>query len=136
MNKRHTRNLDILGPKVPALKNRMRERLQRAEILPSSLPTCLAPIAPPDSISARRLRVSALHDDLVQHDTQGLLIAPWRDSGALCVYLAAQENWQGCLRFDGPRHTNIYSGQRLLEGLDVTLDQSPNNVLRLVITPK
>ncbi len=54
-----------------------------------------------------------------QYKTQGLTLAPWservrlgaafdRDSGTLYVYLAAQESWQGRLRFDTPRHRTIW----------------------------
>ncbi len=54
-----------------------------------------------------------------QYKTQGLTLVPWservrvgaaldRDSGTLYVYLAAQEGWQGKLRFDTPRHRTIW----------------------------
>jgi len=54
-----------------------------------------------------------------QYKTQGLYLAPWsesirvgaaldRDSDTLYVYLAAQEDWEGALRFDTPRHRNIW----------------------------
>jgi hypothetical protein len=50
-----------------------------------------------------------------QYKTQGLTLVPWsesvrvgaafdRDGDMLYVYLAAQEDWQGNLRFDTPRH--------------------------------
>ena len=54
--------------KVPAIKNRVRGRLQSAGILPPPLPTYLAPIAPPDRVSARRLVVATLYDALARHD--------------------------------------------------------------------
>lgn len=54
-----------------------------------------------------------------QYKTQGLMLDPWqenvrvgaaldRDGGTLYVYLAAQEDWQGRLRFDTPRHRTIW----------------------------
>jgi hypothetical protein len=54
-----------------------------------------------------------------QYKTQGLSLAPWsesvrmgaaldRDSDTLYVYLAAQGDWQGKLRFDTPRHRTIW----------------------------
>jgi hypothetical protein len=54
-----------------------------------------------------------------QYKTQGLGLAPWsegvrlgaaldRGSGALYVYLAAEEEWDGRLRFDTPRHRAIW----------------------------
>jgi hypothetical protein len=114
-----------------------------------------------------------------QYKTQGLTLSPWservrvgaafdRDNDTLYVYLAAQEDWQGRLRFDAPRHRTIwnlpieyprvneapewyvvepesaylitnldtgeaslFSGLELAEGLPITLQRSPDNVLRL-----
>jgi hypothetical protein len=53
---------------VPALKNRVRGRLQRAGLLAPPLPTYIAPIAPPERITARRLLVATLHDALARQD--------------------------------------------------------------------
>ena len=49
---------------VPAFKfrDRVRGRLQQAGILPPPLPLYVAPIAPADRVTARRLVVAALHD--------------------------------------------------------------------------
>lgn len=55
-----------------------------------------------------------------QYKTQGLSLDPWserirvgaafdRDSDTLYVYVAAQEDWQGSLRFDTPRHRTIWN---------------------------
>ncbi len=55
-----------------------------------------------------------------RYKTQGLMLDPWseavragaaldRDSGTLYVYLAAQEDWQGVLRFDTLRHRDIWN---------------------------
>jgi hypothetical protein len=55
-----------------------------------------------------------------QYKTQGLSLAPWsesvrvgaafdREEDTLYVYLAAQEAWQGKLRFDAPRHRIIWN---------------------------
>jgi hypothetical protein len=55
-----------------------------------------------------------------QYKTQGLGLDPWRESvrvgaafdrenGMLHVYLAAQEPWQGKLRFDTPRHRTLWN---------------------------
>ncbi len=55
-----------------------------------------------------------------QYKTQGLRLDSWsedvrlgaaldRDSDTLYVYLAAQEDWQGKLRFDPPRHRTIWN---------------------------
>jgi len=55
-----------------------------------------------------------------QYKTQGLYLEPWqenvrvgaafdRDEDMLHVYLAAQEDWQGVLRFDTPRHRTIWN---------------------------
>ncbi len=55
-----------------------------------------------------------------QYKTQGLVLSPWsegvqlgaaldRAGGTLYVYLAAQEDWQGRLRFDAPRHRTIWN---------------------------
>jgi hypothetical protein len=55
-----------------------------------------------------------------QYKTQGLGLEPWservrmgatldRDSDTLYVYLAAQGDWQGKLRFDTPRHRIIWN---------------------------
>jgi len=55
-----------------------------------------------------------------QYKTQGLLLTPWsevvrvgaaldRDGDVLYVYLAAQQDWQGNLRFDTPRHRTIWN---------------------------
>jgi hypothetical protein len=55
-----------------------------------------------------------------QYKTQGLSLDPWlesvrvgaafdRDSDMLYVYVAAQEDWQGDLRFDTPRHRTIWN---------------------------
>jgi hypothetical protein len=55
-----------------------------------------------------------------QYKTQGLSLAPWsegvrvgaaldRETDTLYVYLAAQEAWQGKLRFDTPRHRTIWN---------------------------
>ncbi len=54
-----------------------------------------------------------------QYKTQGLMLSPWsegvrvgaaldQDSDVLYVYLAAQEHWEGRLRFDTPRHRMIW----------------------------
>jgi hypothetical protein len=53
------------------------------------------------------------------YKSQGLTLEPWservrvgavrdRDSDTLYVYLAAQEDWEGNLRFDIPRHRSIW----------------------------
>jgi len=55
-----------------------------------------------------------------QYKTQGLMIDPWRenvqvgaaldrDESALYVYLAAEGEWKGRLRFDTPRHRTIWN---------------------------
>lgn len=55
-----------------------------------------------------------------QYKTQGLTLAPWsegvrmgaaldRDSNVLHVYVAAQGDWDGVLRFDTPRHRTIWN---------------------------
>lgn len=54
-----------------------------------------------------------------QYKSQGLSVDPWsegvrvggafdRESDTLYVYLAAQEGWEGKLRFDTPRHRDIW----------------------------
>jgi len=53
---------------APALKYRARRLLQRAGVLPPSLPLYVNPIAPPDRVTARRLVVAALHDALARGD--------------------------------------------------------------------
>jgi hypothetical protein len=55
-----------------------------------------------------------------QYKTQGLRLDPWsesvwlgaafdRESDMLYMYLAAEEDWQGRLRFDTPRHRTIWN---------------------------
>jgi len=60
----------LLVVTVPALKfqDRVRGRLQQAEILPPPLPLYQEPIAPADRITARRLMVATLHDALARGD--------------------------------------------------------------------
>ena len=53
---------------VPAVKDRVRGRLQRAGLLPPQLPLYVEPIAPPDRVTARRLVVATLHDALDNGD--------------------------------------------------------------------
>lgn len=53
---------------VPALRDRVRGRLQQAGVLPPPLPTYVAPIASPERVTARRLAVAALHDALARRD--------------------------------------------------------------------
>jgi hypothetical protein len=53
---------------VPALKDRVRGRLQKVGLLPPPLPLYLEPIAPSDRVTARRLVVAALHDALARSD--------------------------------------------------------------------
>lgn len=54
-----------------------------------------------------------------QYKTQGLWLDPWsadvrlgaaldRDNGVLHIHIAAQQGWQGRLRFDEPRHRTIW----------------------------
>ena len=55
---------------IPAFKFQARVRglLQRAEILPASLPEYMAPIAPADRVTSRRLLVTTLHEALQYQD--------------------------------------------------------------------
>ena len=55
---------------LPPLRDRARGRLQQAGLLPPPLPTYVAPIAPPDRVTARRLTVEMLYDALAHDDHQ------------------------------------------------------------------
>jgi hypothetical protein len=65
-----TVTLGIVVTTVPAFKfrARVRGRLQQAGILPPELPLHLAPIAPADRVTSRRLLVAALHDAAARKD--------------------------------------------------------------------